>query len=123
MGTDPSETIQQTIADPKLQLAIYTATGRLMQGRTDAIAPALLPDYQDLRTQANAIKRHTIDNLDFYLEQFEMNVAAARIAREAADKFTALTPEKPRFVAGAIGPTRTSGRSRVSVAMPSFAAR
>ncbi len=33
----------------------------------------------------------------------EMNVAAARIAREAADKFS--TPDKPRFVAGAIGPT------------------
>ncbi|MDZ5461642.1 homocysteine S-methyltransferase family protein [Azohydromonas lata] len=33
----------------------------------------------------------------------EMNVAAARIAREAADKYA--TPEKPRFVAGAVGPT------------------
>jgi 5-methyltetrahydrofolate--homocysteine methyltransferase len=33
----------------------------------------------------------------------EMNVAAARIAREAADKFS--TPDKPRFVAGAVGPT------------------
>lgn len=33
----------------------------------------------------------------------EMNVAAARLAREAADKFS--TPDKPRFVAGALGPT------------------
>jgi 5-methyltetrahydrofolate--homocysteine methyltransferase len=33
----------------------------------------------------------------------EMNVAAARIAREACDKFS--TPDKPRFVAGALGPT------------------
>ncbi|MBK0391425.1 homocysteine S-methyltransferase family protein [Ramlibacter algicola] len=33
----------------------------------------------------------------------EMNVAAARIARQAADKFS--TPDKPRFVAGALGPT------------------
>jgi 5-methyltetrahydrofolate--homocysteine methyltransferase len=33
----------------------------------------------------------------------EMNVAAARIAREAADAYS--TPEKPRFVAGALGPT------------------
>ena len=33
----------------------------------------------------------------------EMNVAAARIARTAADKFS--TPDKPRFVAGALGPT------------------
>lgn len=33
----------------------------------------------------------------------EMNVAAARLAREAADKFS--TPDRPRFVAGALGPT------------------
>jgi 5-methyltetrahydrofolate--homocysteine methyltransferase len=33
----------------------------------------------------------------------EMNVVAAQIAREAADKFS--TPDKPRFVAGALGPT------------------
>jgi 5-methyltetrahydrofolate--homocysteine methyltransferase len=33
----------------------------------------------------------------------EMNVAAAKLARQAADKFS--TPEKPRFVAGALGPT------------------
>jgi len=33
----------------------------------------------------------------------EMNLAAAKIAREAADKFS--TPERPRFVAGALGPT------------------
>src|SRR6185295_7927615 len=33
----------------------------------------------------------------------EMNMAAARLAREAADKFS--TPDKPRFVAGALGPT------------------
>jgi 5-methyltetrahydrofolate--homocysteine methyltransferase len=35
----------------------------------------------------------------------EMNVAAARCARQAADEFTQATPEKPRFVAGSIGPT------------------
>ncbi len=34
---------------------------------------------------------------------YEMNVAAARIAREACDEYT--TPDKPRFVAGALGPT------------------
>src|SRR5438309_7190714 len=34
-----------------------------------------------------------------------MNVAAARLARQAADDWTARTPHKPRFVAGAIGPT------------------
>jgi L-lactate dehydrogenase complex protein LldF len=40
------------------------------------VADDVLPDYQELRTQANALKKHTLDNLDFYLEQFEANVAA-----------------------------------------------
>ncbi|MEP5763123.1 MAG: methionine synthase [Halieaceae bacterium] len=35
----------------------------------------------------------------------EINLAAARIAREAADEVTALDPQKPRFVAGVLGPT------------------
>jgi 5-methyltetrahydrofolate--homocysteine methyltransferase len=34
---------------------------------------------------------------------FEMNLASAKLARAAADKFS--TPDKPRFVAGALGPT------------------
>ena len=36
-------------------------------------------------------------------DAYEISVAAARLARQAADEFT--TPEKPRFVAGAMGPT------------------
>jgi 5-methyltetrahydrofolate--homocysteine methyltransferase len=41
---------------------------------------------------------------------FELNVAAARLARETADKFS--TPDKPRFVAGVLGPTsRTASLS------------
>ena len=40
---------------------------------------------------------------------YEMNVAAARIAREACDAMTARTPDKPRWVAGAIGPLNRTG--------------
>src|SRR3546814_748413 len=36
---------------------------------------------------------------------YELNAESARIAREAADEFTRQNPEKPRFVAGAVGPT------------------
>ncbi len=68
-------TIKQTVADPKLQLAIYTATGRLMTKRSESIADELLPEYQDLRTQANLLKKQTIENLDWYLEEFESNLA------------------------------------------------
>jgi L-lactate dehydrogenase complex protein LldF len=72
----PSETIKQTLDDPRLQLAIYTASGRLMDHRATAVGAGVLPEYQDLRTQANLIKKHTIENLDYYLEQLEANVLA-----------------------------------------------
>jgi L-lactate dehydrogenase complex protein LldF len=68
--------IRTTLADPKLQLAIYTSTGRLIGKRKAVVGGDTLPDYQELRTQANLVKKHTIDNLDHYLEQFEEQVKA-----------------------------------------------
>src|SRR5271165_367710 len=68
--------IQQTVADPKLQLAIYTATGRLKDKRSESVGPDALPQYQELRSRANLLKRHAIENLDLYLEQFAANVEA-----------------------------------------------
>src|ERR1017187_4896468 len=68
--------IHDTLADANLQLAIYTATGRLKEKRIEVRSAAELPDYQELRTQANALKKHAIDNLDHYLEEFERNVEA-----------------------------------------------
>src|SRR5580693_4478175 len=68
--------IRQTLADANLQLAIYTSTGRLKDKRTESVAADTLPDYQALRTQANALKKHAIENLDYYLEEFERNVEA-----------------------------------------------
>ena len=89
MPTAPPLKIQETIADPNLQLAIYGATGRLMQLRAGAVHGDTLPAYQDLRTQANLVKKHTIENLDFYLQQFQLNVEAhgghVVFCRDAAD--------------------------------------
>jgi L-lactate dehydrogenase complex protein LldF len=76
MSVEFDQKIHSTLADASLQLAIYTATGRLKEKRIEAVGGALLPDYQELRTQANALKKHTIENLDHYLEEFERNVAA-----------------------------------------------
>ncbi|MFC3120382.1 homocysteine S-methyltransferase family protein [Agaribacter flavus] len=42
---------------------------------------------------------------DMQTEVRKINLAAARLAREAADEMTAKTPNKPRFVAGVLGPT------------------
>src|SRR5580693_6579839 len=68
--------IHQTLADANLQLAIYTSTARLKDKRTESVSATGLPDYQELRTQANALKKHAIENLDYYLEEFERNVEA-----------------------------------------------
>jgi L-lactate dehydrogenase complex protein LldF len=75
--TGPQEQkIRQTLDDANLQLAIYSATGRLMSHRKAVVASEVLPDYQELRTQANLVKQHAIENLDHYLEQFESQVVA-----------------------------------------------
>ena len=50
----------------------------------------------------------------------EMNLAAARLAREAADEWTAKTPDQPRFVAGAIGPTNRTASISPDVNNPGF---
>lgn len=76
MSAEFDQKIHSTLADANLQLAIYTATGRLKDKRIENVAPDVLPDYQELRSQANAIKKHAIENLDYYLEQFEKNVEA-----------------------------------------------
>jgi 5-methyltetrahydrofolate--homocysteine methyltransferase len=57
--------------------------------------------------ETNTFNATTISQADYALEHvaYELNVASARLAREAADTFTAKTPERPRFVAGVIGPT------------------
>ncbi|MFT3682146.1 MAG: homocysteine S-methyltransferase family protein [Ferruginibacter sp.] len=56
--------------------------------------------------ETNTFAATTIAQEDFKLEAFvhELNVEGARIARRAADAYTAKDPSKPRFVAGAIGP-------------------
>ncbi|HYE70984.1 MAG TPA: homocysteine S-methyltransferase family protein [Ramlibacter sp.] len=55
--------------------------------------------------ETNTFGATTIAQDDYALGHLarEMNLASARIARQAADKFS--TPDKPRFVAGALGPT------------------
>ena len=52
----------------------------------------------------------------------EINASAARIARKVADEFTAKNPDKPRFVAGAIGPTNKTTSLGPDVENPMFRA-
>ena len=58
-------------------------------------------------TETNTFSATRIAQSDYGLQDrvAEINRAAARIAREAADRWTAKAPDKPRFVAGSLGPT------------------
>jgi 5-methyltetrahydrofolate--homocysteine methyltransferase len=57
--------------------------------------------------ETNSFSANRISMNDYGMGSYirEMNLASARIAREAADEYTAKNPDKPRFVAGSIGPT------------------
>ena len=65
-----------------------------------------------------------ISQADYGLESlcFEMNAAAARIARKAADDWTRRTPSKPRFVAGSLGPLNRALSLSPDVNDPGFRA-
>ena len=71
-----------------------------------AIHDAYLEAGADI-IETNTFNATAIAQADYRLEGRvrEINLAAARIARECADAWTARTPDKPRFVAGALGPT------------------
>ncbi|HSP89634.1 MAG TPA: homocysteine S-methyltransferase family protein, partial [Vicinamibacterales bacterium] len=65
-----------------------------------------------------------IAQADYGLESvvYELNVAAARLAGEAARAWTARTPDRPRFVAGAMGPTNRTLSLSPDVDNPAFRA-
>jgi 5-methyltetrahydrofolate--homocysteine methyltransferase len=57
--------------------------------------------------ETNTFSGTTIAQADYHLEHivYELNFQSAKIAKEVAEEFTKKEPEKPRFVAGAVGPT------------------
>lgn len=57
--------------------------------------------------ETNTFNATTISMSDYNMQSLakEINIASAKLARNAADKYSALTPDKPRFVAGVLGPT------------------
>ena len=72
--------------------------------------------------ETNTFNSNRISLADYGQEELarEFNEAGARLARTAADAVSALTPEKPRFVAGAIGPTNRTASLSPDVGDPGF---
>lgn len=72
--------------------------------------------------ETNSFNGTRISMADYAMEYLvpEINRAAARLAREAADEVTAQNPDKPRFVAGVLGPTSRTCSISPDVNDPAF---
>ncbi|EAR00831.1 homocysteine S-methyltransferase family protein [Maribacter sp. HTCC2170] len=74
--------------------------------------------------ETNTFSGTTIAMADYQMEElvYELNYESARIARKVADEFTVKNPDKPRFVAGSIGPTNKTASMSPDVNDPGFRA-
>jgi len=72
--------------------------------------------------ETNTFNSTSISQADYGMQDlaYELNVEAAKLAREAADAWSDKTPGKPRFVAGAIGPTNRTASISPDVNNPGF---
>ena len=74
--------------------------------------------------ETNTFSGTTIAMADYHMEElvYELNYESARIAKAVAEEFTAREPDKPRFVAGSIGPTNKTASMSPDVNDPGFRA-
>ena len=105
-----------------------------LKGNNDLLAltqPALLRELHAAYLEAgsdiietNTFASTSVSLADYQQEDlsYEINLAAARIARETADAFTGRTPDRPRYVAGAVGPTTKSLSISPNVSDPGYRA-
>ena len=72
--------------------------------------------------ETNTFSGTTIAMADYDMQDlvYELNYESAKIAKEVADKFTKANPEKPRFVAGSIGPTNKTASLSPDVNRPEY---
>ena len=95
-----------SLTQPKLILDIHTS---YLEAGADIL-------------ETNTFNSTSIAMADYAMEDlaYELNVAGARLARQAADAVTALEPSKPRFVAGVLGPTNRTASISPDVNNPGF---
>jgi len=72
--------------------------------------------------ETNTFNATSIAMADYNMESlaYEINLESVRLAKEVAAEFTALTPDKPRFVAGTLGPTNRTASMSPEVNDPGF---
>ena len=105
---------------------------KLLKGNNDLLnitQPQIISDIHEeyLIAGADIIETNTfngtrISQSDYGLEDevYEINFQAARIAKLVADKYTSLNPDKPRWVAGAMGPTNKTASMSPKVSDPGY---
>ena len=89
----------------------------------EAIHKAYLDAGADI-IETNTFSGTSIAMADYDMQDlaYELNFESAKIARKAADEYTLKNPDKPRFVAGAIGPTNRTASMSPDVNDPGFRA-
>ena len=112
----------------------FGSAEKLLKGNHDLLSvtrPEVLRSVHDafLEAGADVIETNTFSGTSVAQSEYglahavrDINLAAARVAREAADAWTARTPDRPRFVAGSIGPTARTLSLSPKVEDPAFRA-
>ena len=103
-----------------------------LKGNNDLLAltrPDVLKEIHNLYLEAgadiletNTFSGTTIAQADYALQDavYDINFYSAKIAKECADEFTAKNPDKPRYVAGSIGPTNRTASLSPDVNDPGY---
>ena len=72
--------------------------------------------------ETNTFNSTSISQADYDMQEhvYEINLASAQIAKKACEEYTALNPDKPRFAAGALGPTNVTASLSPDVNDPGY---
>ncbi|MFN0300132.1 MAG: methionine synthase [Burkholderiales bacterium] len=120
------------LAESDYRGARFAASARDVKGNNDLLVltqPAIVSaiHHAYLEAGADLIETNTFNAnapslADYGMEALaaEINIAAARLARSAADEFNRRTPTKPRWVAGVLGPTNKTASISPDVNDPGF---
>ncbi|MGA2668358.1 MAG: methionine synthase [Ignavibacteria bacterium] len=105
-----------------------------LKGNNDLLSitqPNIIKEIHDAYLEAGAdiIETNTFNSTavsmaDYGMQSlvYELNLAGAKLARQAADRFTGLTPGKPRFIAGSLGPLNKTASISPDVNDPAYRA-
>jgi 5-methyltetrahydrofolate--homocysteine methyltransferase len=123
---------KHTLTEEDFRKGWFENHHKLLKGNNDLLSltrPEIIEDIHRQYFEAgadiaetNTFSGTTIAQADYDLEDFvyEINFHSAQLARKVADEFTAKNPEKPRFVAGSMGPTNRTASISPDVNDPGF---